>query len=57
MEVALSAVGALLPTPEEVAILEDRPAADVNELARRDLPGSKHFIERGSFDEHMGGDW
>jgi hypothetical protein len=57
MEIALAAVGALLPSPEEVAILEDRPSGDVNELARRDLPGSKHYIEMGNFDESMGGDW
>lgn len=58
VEIALSAAGALIPNIKEAPVIwDDKPIADVNELALRDLPGSTHNSGRGVFDEMFGDNW
>lgn len=59
VEIAISMAGSLLPSaPAQALYLDDMPAADVDELARRSVPGGEYAKTGGGmFDEHFGGEW
>jgi hypothetical protein len=57
MEIALRTAGVLLPYAKPAPVYNfDRPAADIEELRRRDMPGRLSKSMRG-VDEHLGADW
>lgn len=56
-EIAISIVGSLLPPRIERKDDWLMPVVDLNEMARRDQPGSKFRKDSREVDEHMGADW
>jgi predicted phage terminase large subunit-like protein len=57
VEIALTTAGALLPEKPHESLFDDMPVPDLNEWAKRDLPGNYRNQDYGFFDEHMGADY